>query len=323
MKTLRQWILVAVAAAFGMGSGNALAAGEIVIGVPNWAYAKVIANVIKVIVEENYAVEVEFVPGNHPVFFKAMDGGKGEVDIHPDVWLPNQQSFIDKYVTTNGTVILTEPKFDAKQGFCTTRHAKDTYGLASVYDLAKPEIVRLTDTDGDGKGEMWMGAPGWTSTNFDKVRARDYGFADLYELTTTEETLVLSQIDSAAKADKVVVWACYSPHHIFGMHELIYLEEPTHDPTKWNPIQPGDDPNWYENSSAATSWPPTTSQMAYSKRLLTDAPPVAKLIDNIEFDTQLINDWSYAVSVEKRDPEEFAREWVAANQDRVNGWLGL
>ena len=80
--------------------------------------------------------------------------------------------------------------------FCTTKAAKDRYGLASVYDLTKPEIVELTDRNGDGKGEIWMGAPGWASTNIHKVRARDYGFADLYELTVSEENLALHQVDA-------------------------------------------------------------------------------------------------------------------------------
>ncbi len=300
----------------------AQSAEKIVIGQPNWAYAKVITNVLKVIAEDNYGMEVEFVPGNHPVFFKAMDQGAGEVDVHPDVWLPNNQGLVDEYVNEKGTVALTGKTFDAMDGFCTTQAAKDKYGLASVYDLTKPEIVQLTDRNGDGKGEIWVGAPGWASTNIHKVRARDYGFADLYELTVSEENVVLAQIDADAKAGNVVVWACYLPHHIFGMHELAILEEPAHDPEKWKPVDASEDPNWYENSYVETSFPPVSSHIAYSKRLETAAPNLVSLLNNVEFGTQIVNDWSSAIAVDERDPAEYAREWVAENQDRVNGWLG-
>ena len=32
------------------------------------------------------------------------------------------------------------------------------------------------DTDGDGMGEIWIGAAGWASTNIEKIRAKSYGY---------------------------------------------------------------------------------------------------------------------------------------------------
>ena len=299
------------------------AAETIIVGQLNWAYAKVMTNVMKMIVEDNLGVKVDFVPGNHPVFFKAMDQGRGDVDIHPEVWIPNNQGLVDKYVNEKGTVGLTSKTFDAMDAFCTTKAAKDQYGLASVYDLTRPEIVTLTDRNGDGKGEIWMGAPGWNSTNFHKIRARDYGFADLYELTVSEENVILAQIDADAKAGRVVVWACYLPHHIFDIHELVILDEPEHDPAKWKFVDASSDPDWFEKSYIATSVPPITSHIAYSKRLETAAPGVVKLLNGIDFGTQVINSWSKAVAVDERDPVEYAREWVDNNQELVKSWLGL
>ena len=63
--------------------------------------------------------------------------------------------------------------------------------------------------------------------------------------------------------------------------------------------------------------------MAYSRRLDTAAPNVVKLLNNIKFGTQLINDWSSAVAVDERDPAEYARQWADDNQDLVKSWLGL
>ena len=297
------------------------AADKIIIGELNWGYAKVMTNVIKVVAEDNYGLQVDMVPGNHAVFFKAMDQGKGEVDIHPEVWLPNNQGLVDEYVYDNETVSLTDVTFPAFDGFCTTQAAVDTYGLKTVYDLTRPEIVGLTDRDGDGKGEIWMGAPGWKSTQIHQVRARDYGFADLYELQVSEENIILAQIDADAKAGKVIVWACYLPHHVFGMHELAVIEEPAHDPEKWQVADLENDPNWLENSFVATSFPPISSHIAYSKRLETDAPEMVKLLNGIEFTQQLINEWSFVASVEQRDPAEYAREWVTANKELVQSWL--
>ena len=100
------------------------------------------------------------------------------------------------------------------------------------------------------------------------------------------------------------------------------LEEPEHDSEKWKPILPKDDPNWYDNSVVATSWPPIGSHMVYSKRLITAAPEVARMIDRMKLSTALINEWAFEISVNDRDPLEYAMEWVSNNQSEVKGWLG-
>ena len=68
--------------------------------------------------------------------------------------------------------------------------------------------------------------------------ARDFGFADLYELTVSEENLILLKVDAYSKADKTVIWACYAPHHIFALVDVHIIEFPEHDPSKWAPVQP-------------------------------------------------------------------------------------
>ena len=295
-------------------------AEKIVIGTMNWAYMQVMSNVLKLLIEENYGEEVEFVPGKHAMFFKAMDSGKGEVDIFPDLWLPNNQGMADEYVTDRGTIALTQGTFTGGDAFCTTKHTKNSLGLNTIYDLAKPEIVEALDTNGDGKGELWLGGPGWTSTEYHKVRARDYGFHDLYELQEYEEALVIAQIDKAVKGNKPFAFACYAPHHVFGLHEII--EEPEHDPEKWTAVHPSDSADWYEESYMATSFPLSTSYIAYSKRLDTATPEVVSFLNRVVFGTDLINQWSAAIDVDKRDALEYSKEWIDSNAATVDSWLG-
>ena len=48
---------------------------------------------------------------------------------------------------------------------------------------------------------------------------------------------------------------------------------------------------------------------------------LAKMLANAKFDTDTISQMTYAVVVEKRDPADFAQEWVAGNGDAVDSWL--
>ena len=47
---------------------------------------------------------------------------------------------------------------------------QEEHGISSIYDLISADNAKLFDTDGDGKGELYIGPSGWISTNVEKVR---------------------------------------------------------------------------------------------------------------------------------------------------------
>jgi len=99
----------------GLASGLALGllitpaqAGEkVAIGMPSWTGAQAIAHLLRAVVVEKIGGEVTMVPGNNATIVQARDQGKGDIDVHPDVGLPNQASFTKKYV--DGTKTVTRP----------------------------------------------------------------------------------------------------------------------------------------------------------------------------------------------------------------------
>ena len=98
-------------------------------------------------------------------------------------------------------------------------------------------------------GEVWIGAPGWASTNVEQVRAKSYGYDQTMDQTQSDETLAYAALDTAIDAGKPWVGFCYTPHYVFALHELQVLEEPPiMIASKWDVKQPTDDPNWLENS---------------------------------------------------------------------------
>jgi glycine betaine/proline transport system substrate-binding protein len=302
--------------------GRASAADTVVFGVPATTYGRAIANVLKVVIEDSFGIKVDLVPGSGPVIFKAMDQGKGDIDIHPSVWLPNSQSLVEEYVKRKETVILTDAGWKVRQGFCATRLAHDKYGVKSVYDLTRPEIVQLVNRKGAAKPEFWMGSPSWNSIPIDKARAKAYGLADLYELATWEAEVELARVTAALKRGEIAVFACDTAHNFyFPKGEAVFLDEPPYDPAKWKPVLPSQDPNWWEKTSVPCAWPPTSAHLAYSKRLRTTVPDVARLLDNVRLDADEIGGWTYAIAVGQREPADVAKQWVSANKGQVNAWL--
>jgi glycine betaine/proline transport system substrate-binding protein len=300
----------------GMSSSHA---ADVVIGVPNWPSVAATASILKVVLEDNFGLEVELQNGTNPVIFEAMDSGS--MHVHPEVWLPNQANLHDTFVKTKGTVKMSPNGTPSFQGMCVTKATAERTGIKQLADLADPDMAKNFDRNDDGRGEVWIGASGWASTNVEKIRAKSYGYDQTLELIEMDETLAMAKLDAAVTQSQPFVFVCWTPHHMFGLHDLTVLKEPAHDPEKWVVIQPTDDADWLNKSSAPVAWADTYLHIHYAKALETDQPQAAQILSNLKVDTDQVSNMVYALTVEKQDSAEFAKMWVEENIDLVDSWL--
>jgi glycine betaine/proline transport system substrate-binding protein len=297
---------------------------DVVLPDPGYPGGTAIVNVIKTIAEQRLGLDVDLVKSSSmPVIWKAMDAGNGDIDVWPEVWMPNQKSLVDEYVTRKGTVKLGSKPYNALNGICITRTVSEDHGIKSVYDLTSAKNAQLFDTDGNGKGEMWIGPNGWMSTNVEKIPARDYGYGEFFDLLVMEEAAALARLDAANKREEPFVFYCYAPHHIFKMYDLVVLEEPTHDPEKFKMVQPSESSDWYEQSHVSTAWGDTLVYISYAKTLEERSPQFASMLDNMALTSDLVSEWVFEVGVNKRDPESFSEQWVKDNGEIVDSWLSF
>ena len=136
-----------------------------------------------------------------------------------------------------------------------------------------------------------------------------------------DESLALAEVDNAVAQDKNIVFFCYTPHHMFALHELVILKEPAYDESKWTVIQPTDDPEWLEKSEAGVAWNTAKLHIHYAAALEGAQPEAAKMLEQVSLDTDTVSAMTYALVVEKQDPAEFAKKWVADNAETVDSWL--
>nr|WP_102136241.1 glycine betaine ABC transporter substrate-binding protein [Marinobacterium profundum] len=322
MNTIKPLLLASLLSA-GLMAPAAQANETIRVGEPSWPGARIIANVIKVVITDKLGVEAELVPGANAALYAGMDKGRGDVDVHPDVWLPNQQSFTDKYVNENGTVALSEGSYEGVSGFCVPTYMKTEHGINSIYDLATPKAQSLFDSNNDGKGEIWVGAPGWGSTKINQVKVRDYGISDFLEATTEDEAVFYAKISTAIQKNQGAVFYCYNPHFVHALYDVSMLEEPEFKAENYVIVQPDEDAQWFEKSKITTGDQVKTVRVAYSNSLLQRSPEVAALLKRIDLENSAVSAMTYAIVIENRDPAEVAQEWVDNHGDIVDQWLGL
>ncbi len=309
------WLSVSVlAAVFGLG-GRANAA-DLLIAMPNWPSGQATANILKVGIAKEFGLDADVQEIGTLNAFVGLENGT--VDIHPEVWRPNLDDVIKKFVTDKGVVVLSKRGVAAWQGICATPSAVEK-GLQTIDDLSDPEKTKILDTDGDGKGEMWIGAPTWSSTGIERVRANTYGYAKNLTLVEAEEEVAMAGLDAAVATNQPMVFACYAPHFIFDLHKIARIKEPPHDAGKWKLVSAAD-PLWISKSTASTAWSAAEFHIAYSKTFEKKHANIAAFLEKVDFSPEEVTAMSYALEVERQTPSDYAKKWVADNANRVDGW---
>ncbi|KOF13720.1 amino acid-binding protein [Ensifer adhaerens] len=298
-----------------LGSAAPVAAADLVIAMPNWPSGQATANILKVSIAKKFGLDAEVKELGTLNAFVGFE--TGEVDIQPEVWQPNFGDIVKKYVTDKGVATLSARSVPAWQGLCATPEAAAT--IKTIADLSDPEKTRILDTDGDGKGELWIGAPTWLSTGIERTRANSYGYGANLTLFEAEEEVAMAGVDAAIATARPMVFYCYAPHHVFELHEIARIEEPPHDPAKWK-IVGADDPLWIAKSTAATSWDAAHFQIAYATGFGKKHPDIAKFLDQVDFSPEEVTKMSYALEVERQAPADYAKKWVDDNAARIDGW---
>ena len=79
---LLTWRRTLCAALLTAGMSSAHAA-DVVIGAPNWPSVAATASILKVVLEDNFGLEVELQNGTNPVIFTVMDSGS--IHVHLEV----------------------------------------------------------------------------------------------------------------------------------------------------------------------------------------------------------------------------------------------
>ena len=295
-------------------------AQDIVVGVPNWPSARATANIIKVVIEDHLGSQVELRDMASPDIFAGMDDGS--VAVHPEAWLPNYAELTAEYVERRGTVRESQHRVEASQNICTTREIAEEFGVRSLADLASPAKAALFDTDGDGRGEMWIGDATWTSTSIEKIRARELRLRphdDAARGARGSGARHDRRVDGRRQAGRLLLLPAALPLSAPRYRRRSKSRRtirpagrscfPATIPTGWRSPRPG----WPGRRRISRSTSP--------RRWKTDRPEVAAVLKAMSFTPEEVAEMSYALVIERQDPYAYAKSWAAANPDRVEAWV--
>ncbi|MGX5655308.1 glycine betaine ABC transporter substrate-binding protein [Geodermatophilus nigrescens] len=228
---------------------------------------------------------------------------RGDIDLLTEVALPNQQDLADS--AADRVEIVSETYGDASQGWFVPAYALEPggplEGLTSVTQL---------DEYADQLGNKFYDAdPGYITTEQNAKRLEGYGIG--LEHVVSSEAAELAQLANSYSREEPIVLYLYHPHAVFAQYDMVQLEEPT--PYSDGCLTTGD---------GACAMPSYSANIAASDELREQAPAFVDLLTDFRISVEEMEEMQKRVDVDGEDVAAVAREWVDANADQIDEWIG-
>ena len=315
---MRKLTGLTVAGALMLASTAVQANEKITLSDLSWNGARAIGQVLKAIITGPMGGEAEIVQGmsQHAVIFAGMDKGDGSIDVHTDLWMPNNQALWDEFIDGTQTVDHNDP-YKGTSNIYVPSYMTDK--VKSIEDLKKPEVAAMFDTDGDGLGEYWAGDVTWASTKRWQIKFKSYGLDGLWEPNIVSADTFKAGLAAAYSAGKPQLFYYWTPEALHVQYELSALEEPA----RFEGCEEVDldSEDWLEVSHFECVIADNDIYVAFSKSLWDRNPAVAKMLKNVSFSGDEINGWIVEIFENKRDPQIVAEEWIDDNRELVDSWI--
>ncbi|PAU78417.1 glycine betaine ABC transporter substrate-binding protein [Halomonas salipaludis] len=259
---------------------------HLTIGTNNWAENIAVANMWKILLEEEYGYDIELSNVSKNALYTAM--AQGDIDISMEIWLPiTDQPFLEPYEddlavhdawyhgTGLGLVVPSYVDIDTIPELTERADAFEYQGRPAILGIdSGSAIAGLTD---------------------DAIEHYELPLSQV----NSSEAAMMAAFDSAYVNEEFIVVTLWSPHWAFAEYDLKYLEDPQgiygEDETIY----------WFSRGDFAS-----------------DDPWLTEVLNGWHMDDDSLGGLM-AVIEELGDPVEGARQWIDNHRDMVDEWLAV
>lgn len=227
---------------------------------------------------------------------------RGDLDLFSEVALPNQQELADK--AKDQVTLVHQTYGDAQQGWFVPTYAtqpgQPLAGLTSVTQLNQYAAAlnnKLVDAD-----------PSFITTEQNAKRLKGYGLT--LEQVASSESAELAELRRAYQAKEPILVYLYHPHWVFAEFDMTQLQEPT-------PYTP----DCLTSGDGACAMPAYSAWTAASTKVQQQAPRFYAMLQKFEIPVTDMESMLKSVDVDKKDAAAVAKDWLGANQQRVQQWV--
>lgn len=226
-----------------------------------------------------------------PVTYTGL--AQGDIDVFLGNWMPSMEADIAPYRDA-GTVDTVRANLEgAKYTLAVNQTAADL-GIKDFKDIAahKDEL----------EGQIYGIEPGNDGNRLilDMIDNGPFGL-DGFEIVESSEQGMLAEVAKHDSAAKPIVFLGWEPHPMNANFKMTYLT--------------GGDDYFGPNLGGATIY--TNTRKGY----VAECPNTGKLLSNLSFTLAMENEIMGKILDDGADPEDAAKEWLAANPTAIDPWL--
>lgn len=287
------------------------------------------AEIYKQLVEK-LGYEVEMTTLANPAFFRSV--GLGDVDFWVNGWFPLHSTYA-KAFKPGAKKIGYVVKNGALQGYLMSKALVDKYDIKYVSDVARPEVNKALDSDGDGKAELVACPPGWGCEKVISYQLKNFDWGDTVEPIMASYSASMADAIAQFKNGEPIFFYTWTPNWTVG------ILKPGKD-VMWVPMKKTDLPPAQDQFEDATTvphlkgcaggdpcnlgWVANDIRAVANKEFLKKNPAIAALLKAAHIPIADIFAQNAEMFHGADEPEDITRqasEWIEAHQDWVNDWL--
>ncbi|CAE6945574.1 MULTISPECIES: choline ABC transporter substrate-binding protein [Pseudomonas] len=287
--------LIAAGCVLALSSSSLLAAEQascknVRVGLVGWTDVVATTAVASTLLE-GLGYETKQTQASQQIIFAGIQ--KDQIDVFLGYWKPIMDDNIKPFLDKKAVKVMPEPSLnDAVAVLAVPTYTADK-GLKTLADIAKFKDQL------DGKIYGIDAGSGANIAIKKMIDSNQFGLGD-FKLVESSEAGMLAAVNRATRSDKPVVFFGWKPHPMNLQFPITYLT--------------GTEDVFGPNDGAATV--STVTAPDYAER----CPNANLLLSNLRFTSEQESQLMQPI-MDRKKPEDVAREWIKANPEIVSGWL--
>jgi glycine betaine/proline transport system substrate-binding protein len=266
----------------------------------------------------------------NPLFYQSVV--LGDVDYWVNGWFPMHNEQLPRNFDKSAKIIGYVAKAGGLNGYLVSKRDVEKYNITSLDDFKRPEVKKAFDANGDGKADMTACPPGW---GCEKMIAHHMDVYDLEDhINLIKAGYSASMADTLARYNngEPILFYTWAPNWTVGKlkpgKDVMWINVPKIIPNENQ--KPNEELMTLTGIEGTvtdpwkTGYVSTDIRAVANKKFLAENPAAEKFLELFSLPISDINAQNVKMQggeKSREDIERHAQEWIAANQEKWNGWL--
>ncbi|MEA3363620.1 MAG: glycine betaine/L-proline ABC transporter substrate-binding protein ProX [Thermodesulfobacteriota bacterium] len=267
---------------------------------------------------------------SNPLFYQAVT--LGDLDYWTNGWLPNHASQMPKHWEERAEIIGYVVKAGGLQGYLVSKKDVEKFGIKSLDDFKRPEVMKAFDSNGDGKADLTACPPGWGCEKNITHHFKVYGLDDY--INPIKAGYSASMADTLARygSGEPIFFYTWAPNWTIGKlkpgKDVMWINVPEINPDEGQ--KAAVERMTVSGIDGAVSDPLKAGfvvsdiRIVANKKFLNQNPAAKKFFEVFTLPLADINAQNTKMQGGEKsasDIDRHVQEWIKANQAKWNGWL--